>query len=340
MNLKSFSAHLGLSQTTVSRALNGYPEVSEKTRQRVLDAAARLGYRPNVSARRLATGRVGAIGIVVPSDGTQLQNPHFSEFIAGLGTHLAKAEFDILVTPTHERDEIAAYKRIAASKRVDAMVLSLPKLQDERIDLLHKLNIPFLLHGRTDSTIPHAWFDIDNEEAFRRATNHLLDLGHTRIALGNGPVGRTYCVHREDGFRNALKARGLSIDQSLIRNGDLTDEAGYAMAEEILQRPDAPTAILTSSIPMALGAFRAMRSTGLVLGRDISMIAHDDVFPYLNAHKMVPSMTTTRSSLREAGVRIGELLLEMLNGREPASIKELWPTQLVLGDSTGPAPKR
>ncbi len=339
MNLKMLAKELGLSQTTVSRALNGYPEVKEETRLRVEAAAIRLGYRPNVSARRLATGRVGAIGMVLPSQGGFLQNPHFSEFLAGLGERLAREEFDIVVTPVDSSDELPSFKRIWADKRVDAMIVGMPKLKDERVDLLTELGVPFIVHGRTEGKTPHAWFDIDNEDAFRRATSHLLDLGHTRIALSNGPVGRTFTEHRERGYRKALAARGVEVDPALIDNGELTDEVGFAIARKFLAAENAPTAILSSSVTMALGAFRAMRSNGLALGQDISMIAHDDVFPYLNADRMVPTLSTTRSSIRAAGTRVGELVLEMLEGRAPETIHETWPVDLVIGESTGPAPR-
>lgn len=339
MNLKTLASALGLSQTTVSRALNGYPEVSESTRLKVVEAAARLGYRANDSARRLATGRVGAVGFVLPADGGLTKVPHFSEFIGGLGGRLIEQEIDIVVTPALARDELAVYRRLASSKRVDAVILSAPILNDPRIELLNSLKMPFVLHGRTEVESPHAWFDIDNEGAFRRATSHLLDLGHRRIALGNGGEGQTFCVHRERGYRSAMLERGVDIDERLIAFSDLTDEMGFSFAERVFALDQPPTAVVTSSIPMALGVFRALRSRGLQLGRDVSMIAHDDAFPYLNAHKMVPTMTVTRSPMRDAGSRIGELIIEILNGRDPTTIHEMWPVPLVLGESTGPVPR-
>lgn len=340
MNLKTLASELGLSQTTVSRALNGYPEVSEETRRRVADAAARLGYRPNVSARRLATGRVGAVGAVLPSDGPLLLSPHFSEFLAGLGQTLARHEIDVVVSALDTLDELPTYRRIAAGKRVDAVIVSTPKPHDERVSLLRELKLPFIVHGRTAMTIPHAWLDIDNEGAMFDATNHLIDLGHTCIALGNGPSGLMFAELRERGWRRALESRGIAPDKRYITGGEMTDEMGFRFACDVLALDPRPTAFLAGSITMALGIFRALRSSGLELGRDISMIAHDDVFPYLNADKMVPTLTTTRSSIRAAGARIAALLIEMLGGRDPATIHEEWPVQLIVGKSTGPVPRR
>ena len=338
MKLKDLADRLGLSQTTVSRALNGYPEVAAATRERVVEAARRYDYRPNASARRLATGTAGAVGTVLKTERGQMFDPHYVEFLAGLGERLAEHEIDIVIGTSKTNDEMAAYRRIAAGTRVDALILSSPSVSDDRVRLLHSLHMPFILHGRTVGQAPHAWLDIDNEGGFRHATNHLLDLGHTRIALINGSRRYTYAADRERGFRDALASRGLPFDERLTGEGIMTDEVGYRYTETFQQMTPRPTAIIVSSMMMALGAFRAIRAAGLTLGKDVSMIAHDDVFPFLNADRMVPAMSTTRSSIRAAGTRIAELVVELLGGREPESIHELWPVDLIVRASTGPAP--
>lgn len=339
MKLKDLADRLGLSQTTVSRALNGYPEVSPATRERVIDAARRFDYRPNASARRLATGRAGAIGAVLRTDRTQMFDPHYVEFLAGLGERLGDREIDIVLGTSRPGDEHASYRRIAAGSRVDALILSSPEISDDRIRMLTQLGMPFVLHGRTIDQPEHAWLDIDNEAGFRHAANHLLDLGHRHIALINGPTRFTFATHRERGFRAAHAGRGVPVDDALIGEGLMTDEVGSRLAAAFLARTPRPTAIMASSMMMALGAFRAIRAAGLTLGKDVSMIAHDDVFPFLNADRMVPTMSTTRSSIRAAGNRVAELALEILGGRAPSTIHELWPVELIVRDSTGPAPR-
>jgi LacI family transcriptional regulator len=338
MKLKDLADRLGLSQTTVSRALNGYPEVNESTRQRVVDAARKFDYRPNVSARRLATGRAGAIGAVLQTDRNLLLDPHYVEFLAGLGERLADDEIDIVLSPTRGNDEAASYRRIAGGRRVDALILSSPLVEDQRIALLSELGIPFVLHGRTVSPLAHAWLDIDNEGAFRHAAKHLLDLGHTRIALINGHSRYTYAAHRARGFRAALGERGLKADDRFIGEGYMTDEVGYRLAERFLAERPRPTAFLVSSMMMALGTYRAIRTAGLQVARDVSMIAHDDVFPVLNPERLMPPMSTTRSSIRAAGTRAAELAIDLLAGQSPEAIHELWPVDLVIRGSTGPAP--
>ena len=338
MKLKDLAAELGLSPTTVSRALNGFPEVNEATRKRVVEAARRLGYRADASARRLATGRSGAIGLALPLQRSMHFGPHVSEFLSGISERLAALEIDIVVAPIDSDDELPVFGRLAASRRVDAVILSAPTPMDPRIATLTQLGLPFILHGRTEVDIPHAWLDIDNEAAFRRATSHLIDLGHRHIGLINGPQDQTFAIHRERGYRGALLARGIQPDPNLIAGGRFTDENGFRAAQAFLERRPRPTAFLAGSMLTALGVFRAIRSAGLELGRDVSMIAHDDVFPYLNADNMVPSMSTTRSSIRAAGARIAELTLQLLEGKPADSIHELWPVELVLRESSGPAP--
>ena len=338
MKLKDLADSLGLSQTTVSRALNGYPEVSEATRRRVLEAAERYHYRPNPSARRLATGRAGAVGAVLPTDRNLLVDPHFVEFLAGLGERLVDDEMDIVLSPARGGDETGTYRRIVAGNRVDALILSGPLVEDERVALLNELGLPFVVHGRTICSKPYAWLDIDNEGAFHQATNHLLDLGHRRIALINGSTRFTFAVNREQGFRRALTERGLTPDARLIGDGTMTDEVGYRLTERFLAEEPRPTAFLVSSMMLAFGCLRVIRSAGLTLGRDVSLIAHDDVFPFLNADRMVPPLTTVRSPIRAAGTRVADMIIDLLRGREAETIHELWPVELVIRASTGPAP--
>lgn len=256
MRLKELALHLGLSQTTVSRALNGYPEVNAETRRRVLDAARHYEYRPNASARRLATGRSNAIGIVLPTDRNMLLDPHYVEFQAGLGERLMKDEIDIVLSPSRAGDEMATYRRMAISSRVDAVILSSPTFNDPRIALLTELGLPFVVHGRSECPIPHAWLDIDNEGAFRHATKHLLDLGHRRIGLINGETRHTFAVDRERGFRQALADHGVPVNESLIAEGIMTDETGYRITARFLAQSPRPTALLVSSMMMSLGALR------------------------------------------------------------------------------------
>lgn len=338
MKLKEFAQQIGLSPTTVSRALSGYPEVNEATRARVMAEAARLGYRPNINAVRLATGRAGAIGVVM----TKAGDYQFSEFMSGMADRLSGEDIDILITPMAEHDtgdELQLYRRLAESRRVDAVVIHSPRPKDPRIALLHQLKLPFIVHGRSVTDVPHAWLDIDNEGAIKRSTEHLLDLGHRRIALLNGRESLTFTLHRLAGYKAALAERDVEFDPKLVTHGNFTDEIGFRFARAALEQRPRPTAFVAGSMMTALGVYRAARSMNLAIGKDISVIAHDDVFPYLTAENMAPSLSTTRSSIRAAGTRIADLLLQILGGRDATDVKELWPVELILHETSRPVPK-
>src|SRR5690606_13253032 len=165
----------------------------------------------------------------------------------------------LVTTVASQQEELAAYRRLAASQQVDAVVLHSPTLKDERAELLLDLKIPFVLHGRTNIGHPVAWLDIDNTGALERATGHLLDLGHRRIALFNGLKGRTFSQHREIGYLAALSARGVPFDSALIVNTAFTDEIAFRMAQSMLELRPRPTAFLAGSMMTALGIFRAIR---------------------------------------------------------------------------------
>ena len=264
---------------------------------------------------------------------------HFAEFMAGMAERLLTEDTDILVIPMADpdhNDEMQLYRRLVESQRVDAIIVHSPRPNDERIALLHKLGMPFLVHGRSDIDVPHAWLDIDNEGAVRRATSHLIDLGHTRIAMINGRPGATYALHRDKGYREALQSRGIELDPQLIASGNFTDELGFRFARSLLEQANPPTAIVAGSMMTALGVYRAVRSLGLQVGREVSVIAHDDVFPYLTADNMAPSLSATRSSMRAAGTRCADLVLQLVSGRSPLDIHELWPVELILRESTAP----
>ncbi|UVC07883.1 substrate-binding domain-containing protein [Rhizobium sp. TH2] len=337
MNLKEFAKTIGMSQTTVSRALSGYPEVKSETRQRILKLAQEHGYHPNRSAAGLATGRAGAVGIVL-REGKSF-DPNTTEFLAGLGSRLESRQIDIMIAVVEDREaELAAYQRLAGSKRVDAVIVHTPVIDDERMDFLKKLNMPFVVHGRGEDDGGYPWLDIDNYDAVYRATSYLSDLGHKRIAMINGNNGDVFAEHRDQGYRKALKEHGLPLRTELITFGQFTDDFGYRSMQDFLSQREPPTAVLAGSMMTALGVMRAVRSGGLMLGKDISLIAHDDVFNYINADNMVPTVSTTRSSMRDAGVRIGDILLQLLAGRDLTNHAEVWPVELVLRQSTAPPP--
>ncbi len=340
MNLKELAQTLGLSQTTVSRALNGYPEVSEATRERVLSAARRFDYSPNTRARSLATGRSMTIGHVIPvSTQHEMVNPVFGDFIAGAGETYSGAGYDMMLSLVDDGAEARVYRELRAKGHVDGIIVHGPKMMEPRIPLLTDLGLPFVVHGRaSDVNLPYSWLDVNNTRAFRRAAEFLLDLGHRRIALVNGLEEMDFAHRRRDGFEAALSARGLQPDPSLMRSGEMTEVYGYRAARDMLDRADAPTAFLSASMICAIGIRRAIQDAGLIMGRDVSVITHDDDLSYLRNGDTVPLFTATRSSVREAGRRCARMLLDLIEAPGSGPAQHLMEADLTVGQSTGPAP--
>lgn len=340
MNLKDLAALLGLSQTTVSRALNGYPEVSERTRARVLAAAATHGYVPDPRARSLATGRAMTVGLVLPVDSRHERvNPVFGDFVAGAGDLLSARGYDIMLSLTTGQDEADAYRMIAARGRVDGLIIQAPLTGDWRVGILREVGLPYVVHGRfSDNDETYSWVDMDNRRAFRKATEHLLDLGHVRIALLNGIRGMDFAERREAGYRQALAARGLVPGPAYVRNAQMTEPYGHAAARALLDSPEPPTAMICSSILVAMGARRAAEERDLKLGRDVSIVSHDDGLTYLPNDGDPPVFTATRSPVRKAGELAIEALLSLIDDPTQGPIQTVLEAELIPGLSSGPAP--
>ncbi len=339
MNLKQLSEHLGLSQTTVSRALNGYPEVSESTRKRVQLAAAEGNYRPNLRAMSLATGKAMTIGHVIPvADQHDVVNPIFAEFVAGASQVYKQHGYELTLTIAETRNEESIYRSIAARGAVDGVIVHSPKRTEPRLALLREIGLPFVVHGRvSESDTPYNWIDMNNRRAFKQATQLLIDLGHTDIALINGDESLNFAWLRRLGFEDAMRENKLPIKKALMASADLTETFGYQTASALLKCSDCPTAFLASSYVVALGIRRAIGQAGLQMGKDISVIIHDDELSYFDNDGAIPQFTATRSSVREAGILAADMLLKQIDDPTLFPQNTLLESHLTMGLSTGPA---
>jgi LacI family transcriptional regulator len=342
MNLKELATKLGLSPTTVSRALNGYPEVNEATRERVMAAAKRHNYRPNARAIRLATGRAMAVGHVIPiATRHEIVNPVFADFIAGAGEIYSRNDYDMVLSVVPDDQEEATYRTLRAKGNVDGVIVHSPRMDDARIPLLHEIGLPFVVHGRASGcTLPYPWIDVNNRRAFQRATEFLLDLGHRRIALVNGLEFMDFAMRRRKGYTDALTARGIQPEPALMSSEEMTEGSGYRIGKRMLALDAPPTAFLASSMISGMGLRRAAEERGLKLGRDLSVIIHDDDLSYMKNGEDVPIFTATRSSVREAGRLAAEMLLGLIAHPGIEAPNRLLEADLIIGQSTGPVPAR
>lgn len=340
MNLKELAQKLNLSPTTVSRALNGYPEVNDATRDRIMAAAKRYNYRPNTRAIRLATGRAMAVGHVIPlATKNEIVNPIFADFIAGAGEVYAQNGYDMLLSVVPDDSVEAAYRDLKSRGAVDGVIIQAPRADETRIPTLLQMGLPFVSHGRASKVEQdYSWVDVNNRRAFLRATEFLLDLGHRRVGLVNGIEHMDFAIRRRAGYVEALTARSIPIDAALMTSEDMTEHSGFRAASRLLQSADPPTAFLAASMLSGMGVRRAIEARGLKMGRDVSVIIFDDELSYLKNGEDVPIFTATRSSVRDAGRIAAQMLLDHIANPDAPPTHRLLEADLILGQSTGPAP--
>ncbi|WP_298836652.1 LacI family DNA-binding transcriptional regulator [uncultured Roseobacter sp.] len=341
MNLKELSERLDLSPTTVSRALNGYPEVNEATRRRVTEAAERYNYRPNARALHLATGRSMSIGHIIPfSKQNEIVNIVFADFIAGAGEVYSLNGYNMTLSVVRDDEEFDTYRRLAETGSVDGLIVQSPVCDDPRITHLAQLSVPFLVHGRaSDIDTPYAWMDVNNTRALEVLTGHLLDLGHRRIGFINGQEKMDFAQRRRAGYLRALEKAGIEPDPALMHSVEMSEQNGHTSASIMLDLDEPPTAFVASSIVPALGIRRAVSARGHVLGRDISVACFDDDISYLSNGGDRPEFTAVRSSVRDAGRRCAQMLIDRIRAPDGPLCHDLWEAELILGQSTGPCPE-
>lgn len=337
VTLRDVAQRAGYSVTTVSRALNGFPDVNVETRRHIEAVARELGYIPNLSARQLQTRRAQALGFVIPTEAERLNEPFFTELLTAVGVEAARHGYDLLISAhapdTHELD---IYRRLARGGRVDGMILVRGRRHDPRVDLLRDLDFPFVLFGRTDDDGDYAWIDVDGAAGMRMATGHLLALGHRRIAYVSGPEQYSFVVRRRRGYEEALRAAGLSVQPDLIIGVEhMTEREGYRAGQCLLAQPDPPTAVVVVTDLVAYGVMRALHNAGKRVGRDVAVIGFDGL---ASSAYSTPPLSTVFQPIAEIGHRVVEILLGLIAVRP-----ETWPqimvspTLVVRESSTGQA---
>ncbi|MDQ7028415.1 MAG: LacI family DNA-binding transcriptional regulator [Ardenticatenia bacterium] len=259
VRLRDIAEKLGVSVTTVSRALAGYNDVAPGTRQLVLQTAREMGYYPNLTARHLQRRRTDTIGLVVDVTGPRFSDPLFSELLAGVGNQAAREGFDLFVATTlpNTEDELQAYRRLVRGRRVDGIIVVRTRVADRRVQFLLDHQFPFITFGRSTLADHLSWVDVDGEQGVRLVVERLIAAGHRHIAMLQPDLPFMFALFRERGYRHALQAHGLTVEQGWIVHQPLTEDGGYQGMRRLLQLPVPPTAVVASNDQMAIGAIRA-----------------------------------------------------------------------------------
>jgi len=325
----------GVSRTTVSFVINNTPgiRIPEETRNRVLEAARQLGYFPHAAARSLATQKSYTVGLVLcQSPDRVFQDAFLPEVLRGVGEAMRNTGYRVLVESVEDITRPNAYVDLVLEQRIDGLILSGPRSDDAELPRLREEGFPVILLGQLPgSALPSV--DVDNVDGARKAVEHLISLGHSRIGLiTNAPPLYTGSAHRLEGYRIALSAHGLPYDEALVCYGNFTDESGYEGMSELLALPQPPTAVFVASDLVAFGALAAIRDQGLLVPKDIAVVGFDDV---RLARYVTPPLTTIHLPAYELGHTAARLLTAWIDRGEIPPPQVLLPTELVIRHSCG-----
>ncbi|TCJ15621.1 LacI family transcriptional regulator [Rubrobacter taiwanensis] len=332
MNIRDVAQRAGVSISTVSRVLNdtGYP-VKPETRQRVLEAVEELGFRPNDLARGLHLKRTRTVGLVIPD----ITNPYYPELALGVEATASGEGYSVIFCNTNRRAEkLEHYVDVLLQKRADGIIIAGGGTDFSPVSqVLSDFDIEAAVIGRHNLPFPSV--QIDNVGAAYEATSHLVELGHERIAFISGPLSLTSVQDRLNGYREALRRRGIERDDRLVREGDFQPESGYSAARSLLQGSVRPTAIFAANDRMAIGAMAAAFDLGMEVPEEVSIVGFDDI---TMASYVRPALTTVSLPGYEMGASAMRLILKLISGKECPRVTWL-PAELVVRDSSGPPPR-
>lgn len=330
--IQDVAALAGVSVATVSRVLNGRPDVAPATRDAVLRHARALGYISSRNTRALATRRTGLVGLTVPY--IRGEGDFFAEIVAGAADALYERDARLVLCPTrHEHDrEVSLLDRLLHGT-TDGSLIILPSESPSELAALHARGYPFVVvDPRVTLGDDVAVVAATNVLGARLAMEHMIALGHRRIGAVTGPAGWSASVDRLAGYHAALAAAGLPVVPDLVAAADFTAGGGEEAARRLLALDPPPSAIFAFNDNMAIGVLRAARARGRAVPDDLSVVGFDDT--ELSAI-VTPALTTVRQPLDEMGRAAVGLLYRLIEGRPPEAPRLEVATRLVVRASTG-----
>jgi len=303
VTIRDIASDAGVSVATVSRALSGNGRVGEGTRERIAEAVERLGYQPNDLARSLHGGATGTIAVLVPD----ITNPFFPELVAGIQAVANERENLLLLCQTGEDPATAVRElRHLRRKRVDGVVLVGGLVPDDALAGAVE-GLPLVTVDR-DTGLSGRWsVRADHRAGGRIATEHLVELGHERIAHVAGPEHLSVAQERLGGYRESLEASGLEADEALVVHGDFGEAGGHEALRTLLRRRREFSAVFCCNDLAAVGALHALDEAGFRVPDDVSLVGFDDIHL---AGYLRPALTTVRQPIHDLGRRAATLLLE------------------------------
>jgi LacI family transcriptional regulator len=326
--LKSLAQGLGLSVSTVSKAIKGAPDVGAQTMAAVRLAAKEAGYEPDLRGVKLRTGRTFLLyyqKAVAPMQ--DVPDAIVAAQIETIASCLASTPYQLQIEPwnTATEDPLPAIRRIVEGRLADGIVLDTTQPQDPRVRYLLERDFPFVTFGRTELVSEHPYVDADNEQAAWLATRYLAERGHQRIALISPPLAYTYALQRRRGYQAALHQAGLAADPALLCEGVQDARVARALAHQLASLPVPPTGYVCANEVAALGVMAGLRDAGCALGDEVELVSRDgaNISDYLH-----PRPPTLFLDIRTVASTLCDFLLRRIQGETVESLQRVLPCEL------------
>ena len=329
VTLHEVAEHAGVSTATASLVARNSKLISQKTREKVLASMVELGYVYDRVAANLRSSRPSStVGLII----SEIKNPFFSELLAGVHHYLEKIGYSVILGTTSEskakQDSLLA---TMMENRVGGVIISpAAAISEEILTKLKEWDIPVVLVTRKAPGTGFDYIGVDNVLGAKIAVNHLIQKGHRRIAYLGGPVESTAWKDRYEGYRQALKEAGLTLNDSLVQNSPATLKGGVEAAKQLLSQTDPPTAIFCYNDVVAFGVMSELRNQGLTPGKDVSVVGFDNI---QEAEQFYPRLTTVSAFPQRIGALAADLLYRRLQGLEDEAKQIILQPELIVRDS-------
>ena len=319
-----------VSKMSVSRVLNGQTGVSEKTRQRIVEAVEQLGYVPNPVARA-RLGSTKMIALLIPD----ITTTYMGEILRGVSGAAERLDYGLMLYTQGSTDHTrrtSYYLSLLSNTLVDGVLMVVPLDYEVIVRDLKQHDLPYVIVDHHNGTESEPSVTATNRKGVLEGMRHLLALGHRRIGFITGRMDIACSHDRLQGYRDGLAELGLPFDPELVREGDFNQPTGFQQGQALLQLAEPPTAVIASNDMMAFGVMDAAKLVGLTIGRDLSIIGFDDV---VMASQTYPALTTIRQPMADMGEVALEMLVTLLEGRKVLNLRRELPTELIIRASTG-----
>jgi LacI family transcriptional regulator len=334
VTIRDIAQRLNLSIGAVSRALDGYPDISAETRQKVIQTAEEMGYVPNQAARALRRRKADSVGYILPANTPRFADPFFTEFLTGLGDETAVHPFDLLISiaPPGADAEKQLYRNWIQGHKVDGLILTHMHIHDWRTQFLHENQMPFTALGGTLDGLDFPHIEVDRQAGMTELITHLIQRNFQHIALVGGPIELKIQADQLDGYRLGLEAHGIPFRPEWVVSGDLTSSGGYLATQQLLQLPEPPDAVVCINDETAFGALHAAHEAGKWVGRNFAVAGFDGVQASKHSE---PPLTSLDIPVYDVARQLVSMLVQEIGGQVPLPRKVIIQPKLLIRASTG-----